>query len=88
MANHEIHNSEDLAAAVNNQPQPIRRSTGHDHDSVVGVAKHLHSTDGTKGAAVAQELISLANPEHDQDSMFSNHPKNMRSHLPDAKETK
>jgi hypothetical protein len=80
VANHIHLASKDLAAAVNNEPQPIVRSTDHRKDSdVVGVAKHLNSN--------PQTLVEFANPEYDTESHFSRpeKAKNLRAHLP-AKE--
>ncbi len=79
MANNERFNSVEKT--------PLTRDTGHDHN-VTDQARHLNSKTGEKGASVSQPLVEFANPEYDTEAHFSNHPKNMRAHLPSKEETK
>ncbi len=60
MANHEVFSSDSVT--------PHRASTDND---ATDQRKHLNAHDGTKGASVADELMALANPEHDTEAHFS-----------------
>ena len=40
-------------------------------NNVTDQKKHLQATDGSKGASVAQELMMLAEKNHDQEGAFT-----------------
>ena len=70
----------DLPPHVNHEPHRIATAEGTNipfskggskqHDTT-DQHKHLQSRTGEKGASVSQELIELANKEHDSESHFS-----------------
>jgi hypothetical protein len=86
MAEHILINSESVPAHVNGKPQPHRVTDSAPHD-VTHQERFLKSKTAEKGSSATQSLHHLAGDgSFDTEAHFTTHPKELRGHLPEAKE--